>query len=152
MSIYLKELLSTPTFNEQLKCTIEHFEPGERIIGKGQKSQNVYLIVSGYVQVTTDIGSDKERRDSAIARLNENEIFGELSMFDDLPHDADVVAGEECNIAVIDSRGLMEFLERNPVQGFLVMRDLVWLLVKRMRQNNIRSKSLLSWYWQADND
>ena len=136
MSIYLKELLSTPTFKEQLKCTIEHFEPGHPIIRKGQKSQNVYLIVSGSVQVMTKIGSEKKKKqETAIANLHENEIFGELSMFDDLPHDADVIAGEGCNIAVIDSKGLMEYLEQNPVQGFLVMRDLVWLLVKRMGIN-----------------
>jgi CRP-like cAMP-binding protein len=153
MTQYFKELFEDSTFSEQVSCKVERFEPQDIIIKEGEKSRNVYMVVDGAVHVSTDIILDKDnRRNVGIAKLSKNEIFGELSMFDDMPHNASVVAASRCEIAVIDSQELNRFLNEHPKYGYHVMRDIVNLLVKRMRQNNIRSSSILGWYLRESDE
>lgn len=147
MTQYFKELFSDLAFKEQVSWKLELFNPKEVIIQEGGKSRNVYMVISGAVHVSSDIALDKEnKRNVGIAKLAENEIFGELSMFDDMPHNASVTAESQCEIAVIESQSLRRFLDQHPDHGYHVMRDIVDLLVKRMRHNNIRSSSILGWY------
>ncbi len=147
MSRYFKALFDNPLFKKQVSWKIEKFEPTDTIIQEGEKSQNVYMILSGTVNVLHNIAvSTGNGRDVGIAKLTENEVFGELSMFDDMPHNASVVATSNCEIAVINSQALNQFLNQNPEHGYRVVRAIVDMLVGRMRKNNIRTSSVLAWY------
>lgn len=147
MTQYLEKLLDDPSFAEEIQLRIEHFAPGALVIEEGGMSRNVYLIVKGSVHVQSDVMLDeKNTKDVGIAKLSERDLFGELSMFDDMPHNASVVAQNDCEIAVIDSQALNRYLDSHPEIGYRVMREIVGVLVKRMRSNNVRSNSILGWY------
>lgn len=147
MKQYINDLLKDPIFNKEVKWKVEEFEPRKKIICEGENDQNVYIVIDGVVHVTTFLVlNENERREMGIAKLYENEIFGEIAMFDNQPRSANVVADTACKIAVIDCLSFNEYLERHPERGYQVMRYIVDLLVKRMRHNNIRSNSILAWY------
>ena len=147
MDSTLLNFLADPRISKKLSWKTKRFAADEEIIKEGKKNQKVYIVMKGRVHVITDIdvaGSGKRR--TGLARLGKGEIFGELSMFDEQPHSANVIAAESCELAVIDSRKLMKFLESDPQYGYRFLRHIVDLLIHRMRQDNVRSSSILAWY------
>lgn len=153
MSHYFRELLDSPAFKKDVPWQIKHFEPEEVIIQEGEKNQYVYLVLEGVVSVKTGIQLlPDDRKNAGIAKLLKNEIFGELSMFDDQVHSATIIAASPCEIAEIDAKALNKFMDSNPDYGYRILRYLVNLLVKRMRHSNIRSNSILAWYLRECDD
>ena len=147
MNSSLLQFLADPAFSKKLSWKRKQYAPQEVIIEEGDKNKQVYIILEGEVHVLTDIdvaGGGKRR--AGLARLGRGEIFGELSMFDQQPHSANVIAAEPCELAVLDSRKLMKFLDANPKYGYRFLRYIVDLLIHRMRQDNVRASSILAWY------
>ncbi len=147
MESSLLNFLTDPKFSKKLSWKAQRFAAEEEIIKEGKKNRNVYIVMKGKVHVLTDIdiaGAGKRR--TGLARLGKGEIFGELSMFDQQPPSANVIAAESCELAVIDSRKLMKFLDSDPKYGYRFLRHIVDLLIHRMRQDNVRSTSILAWY------
>ncbi len=147
MESSLLNFLTDPKFSKKLSWKAQRFAAEEEIIKEGKQNQNVYIVMKGRVNVLTDIdvaGSGKRR--TGLARLGKGEIFGELSMFDQQPPSANVIAAESCELAVIDSRKLMKFLDSDPKYGYRFLRQIVDLLIHRLRQDNVRSSSILAWY------
>ena len=75
-----------------------HFKSGEKIIKEGTLSDCAYIIESGVVKVSKTLNNGEEQ---VIAILEENDIFGEMSLIDSLPRSANVVALEDCTISVM---------------------------------------------------
>lgn len=69
------------------------FDPGERVVKKGAKDNGLYLILDGSAEV--------KHGSKTLARLSAGQFFGELSLFDDLPRSADVVASKPSRMAVL---------------------------------------------------
>jgi CRP/FNR family cyclic AMP-dependent transcriptional regulator len=81
-----------------------------------------------------------------LARLKEHDFFGELAMFDGEPRSEEVIALTDCEIAKIDGSSLIRFMEQHPEKGYFVLREMFMNLVRYMRQNNIRTKTVLQLY------
>ena len=60
-------------------------EKGDVIFREGEPGGTMYLVVSGAVELTQAIKGDQTQR---LALLDRGQIFGELSLFDDLPRSA----------------------------------------------------------------
>lgn len=147
MSLLFKDLLENPEFKQRVPWNITDYEPQEIILRKGDKGSSVYMVLDGSVLVQTDVVlCNGVTHNAGIAKLVKNEVFGELSMFDDQPHNADIIAETPCMIAKVDSQALKTYLDNNPDKGYYVMLYFIDLLVKRMRSNNVRSNSILAWY------
>lgn len=68
-------------------------EPGETVVREGDSGSALHLILQG--------SADVRRGERSLAHLEEGQFFGEMSLFDDLPRSADVVATEPTKIAVL---------------------------------------------------
>ena len=68
-------------------------EAGESIVREGDSGSALHLILQG--------SADVRRGGRSLAHLEEGQFFGEMSLFDDLPRSADVVATEPTKIAVL---------------------------------------------------
>lgn len=81
------------TFDDQeIPNLIERtFAPGEVILQEGESGSLAYKIISGKVEVTKKSGDSSV----SLAILENNEIFGEISLIDDKPHSATVTAIDE---------------------------------------------------------
>lgn len=150
MKPILLGLLDDSLFTREVKWESRKFAAGEKIIHEGGLDKNVYIILAGTVSVRTSIPVQANlARDTGIAKLSEGEVFGELSMFDNEVNSADVVADGEVEVAVFEAATLNRFLQSHTDYGYRVLRYFVELLVKRMRQNNIRASSITAWYLRA---
>lgn len=142
----LRELLENPEFTQAVACTKASYKAGDVILNEDEESQDVYLILDGKAQVTTSIDADVGELTRPLARLSTDDIFGELSMFDGEPRSAEVIALTDCEIAKFDGPGMIQFLDDHPETGYFVLREIFMCLVMRMRQNNIRTKTVLQLY------
>lgn len=94
------------------------FAAGEAIIKDGSYLANLYIIVSGRVEV--------RKKGSLIAKLGKGQFFGEMAFLNDKPtgRSADIVAVDETRCLDIPGAKWYAFLRRNPDVAIEVIRVL----------------------------
>ena len=102
------------------------FKKGTKIIEEGTLSDCAYIIESGRVQVSKTLSNGKEQ---IIGILEENDIFGEMSLIDSLPRSATVLALEDCKISVMTQETFNHLAQHNPQSLMPMLR----VLAKRLR-------------------
>ena len=88
----------------------ERFKKGATIIHEGTTGSNAYLILSGSVEVFKKVGDEK----LVLSRLVKGNIFGEMSLVDDKPRSATIVALEETEVRIVSREHFEVMLEQNP--------------------------------------
>lgn len=107
------------------------FAADETIISEGGYGTALYVIVSGRVAVQRQ--THKRRRAVArLAVLGTQDYFAEMSLFDDEPHSADVVALEDVQLLLVRRDPLIMLIKRQPELGL----ELLKVLSQRLRQAN----------------
>jgi NADH dehydrogenase len=84
---------------------VHHYEPGESIVRQGQVGRELFVILKGEVEISTE-GS------GALARLGEREVFGERALLEDTPRSATVRATRASDVLVL-SRGDFHAMVKN---------------------------------------
>ena len=95
--------------------------PGQRIVAEGEPGDELYLLVHGRVAVT--------RGGHRITTLGPGESFGEISVLDDGPRTATVVAEEQSEVLAIASEDFYEILREQSE----IAEGVIRILVKRLR-------------------
>ena len=88
----------------------ERFKKGATIIHEGTTGSNAYLILSGSVEVHKKVGDEK----LVLSRLVKGNIFGEMSLVDDKPRSATIVALEDTEVRILSRERFESMLEQNP--------------------------------------
>jgi hypothetical protein len=83
---------------------------GATIINEGTTGSDAYFILSGSVEVSKKVGEEK----LVLSRLVKGSIFGEMSLVDDKPRSATIVALEDTEVRVIGRDRFESMLEQNP--------------------------------------
>ena len=105
----------------------KYFKKGAKIIEEGTLSDCAYLIESGRVQVSKTMSNGEEQ---VIGILEENDIFGEMSLIDSLPRSATVLALEDCTISVITPEIFNSLSKHNPEALMPILK----ILASRLRK------------------
>src|SRR5919204_2165113 len=90
---------------------IRHFAAGETIFLMGSPGTSMMAVLSGRVRISVP---SPEGREIVLAMLQPSEVFGEIALLDGKERTADARALTACDIAVLERRDVMEFLERQP--------------------------------------
>jgi len=150
MTTPVHTLLADPEFPEGLAWHRVPFRAQEVIVREGEQAKDVYVILSGTLQVTGTVELDEQRRvHPGICELGAGQMFGELCLFDDEPRSASVVAVTDCELAIVDGQTLLRYLDEHPSQGYFILRHIVQTLVERLRTSNRRFLSVFSWGLRA---
>lgn len=97
------------------------YQAGDVIFHRGDRGEHALFIERGAV----DVVIDKDGAEVVIAKLGKGEIVGEMSMIDDAPRSADVVATEETEVIVIQrSRFIKPLTSADPMMS-LILRVLL---------------------------
>lgn len=108
---------------------------GQTILRAGDRTDYVYLILSGNLKVLV---SDEEGREVILSILGPGEFFGEMGVLDDNPRSATVVAVGPAELVVISKADFRKCLADNFDLSLYIMRN----LVKRLRQADRKIESL----------
>jgi CPA1 family monovalent cation:H+ antiporter len=79
--------------------------PGERVIVKGDRGDNMYFIASGEMVVRTAGGP---------IRLGTGDFFGEMALLSRQPRNADVAAAGYVQLLALEGRDFRKLLRMNP--------------------------------------
>ena len=105
------------------------YEAGEIIFEKGEMGHGIYIILEGRVKVNPC----PELPASAVLELNRNEMIGELSLFDETPRLATVVAAERTTMAALFQSEFSSLLTTNKNIGVKVLVEVTRTLGRRAR-------------------
>jgi CRP-like cAMP-binding protein len=105
----------------------KYFKKGAKIIEEGTLSDCAYIIESGRVQVSKTMSNGEEQ---VIGILEENDIFGEMSLIDSLPRSATVLALEDCTISVMTPEIFNSLSKHSPEALMPILK----ILASRLRK------------------
>lgn len=96
------------------------FDDGEVIFREGEKGNSMYVIQEGEVEIrkSTPLG------DARIATLRSGDIFGEMSLFDQLPRSATAVVSGSARLLQIDKSKLFSAIGRDPTLVFKIVESM----------------------------
>jgi CRP/FNR family transcriptional regulator, cyclic AMP receptor protein len=103
---------------------ITAFDEGETMVKRGEGGIGLFLILDGAAEV--------RRGGRKLARLGVGQFFGELTLFDDLPRSADVVAIKPSKVAVLSKWEFWGFAEDEPK----VLSGILEEMSRRLRETD----------------
>ncbi len=108
---------------------------GSILIEQGHTAENLFALLAGSAQVITmDIDSDK-----VIAELEPGDIFGEMSLLEQVPAVAAVVASSKCWVLALSRDRLLRLIANNKAAEAIIKR----MAATRASENEERNRSPL---------
>ena len=103
------------------------YETGQTIVQKGEGGVGFYLVLEGSVEIKSD--------GTTLAKLGPGQFFGEMSVIDNQPRSADVVALEPSKCLILSAWSFHALISDNPRMALKMLQE----FVRRLR---ITDKSL----------
>ena len=111
------------------------YKRGEVLVAQGQKSDALFLLLTGRARV---MASDSRGREVILATLAQGDYLGEMSIIDNEPHSATVRAEVATDVLMLGRAEFARCLTENASMSLVVMRG----LVKRLRHADRKIESL----------
>ena len=115
--------------------TKRRFKRGETIVEQGEKSNTLFIILTGRARVVT---ADKRGREVILATLQPGDYIGEMSLIDNEPHSATVRAEVQTDMLTLGRAEFARCLPENSSMSYAIMKG----LVQRLRQADRKIESL----------
>ena len=112
------------------------WKAGEVIIEEGKAGERLFIIVDGVVMITTKLGGE-------MAILKAVTTVGEVSLVDDRPTTANVIAQTDVRAIALSKTDFNTFLNKNREIGYIIMRNIARLLCIRFRRTQARLETML---------
>ena len=91
------------------RARLRQFAAGKTIFLMGSPGTSMMAVLNGRVRISVP---SPEGREIVLAILQPGEVFGEIALLDGKERTADARAITACDLAVLERRDVMEFLER----------------------------------------
>ncbi|NVM77029.1 CRP-like cAMP-binding protein [Duganella sp. SG902] len=101
----------------------------EIIFDEGEEGQALYLVMSGRVIISRQLGAGRE----VVAELSAGSFFGDLALLDNSPRNAQTRALDNCELAVFFRADFMGLMDTDPVIGYKISLALARYIGQRLR-------------------
>ncbi len=101
----------------------------EIIFDEGEEGQALYLVMSGRVIISRQLGAGRE----VVAELSAGAFFGDLALLDNTPRNAQTRALDNCELAVFFRADFMGLMETDAVIGYKISLALARHIGGRLR-------------------
>jgi CRP/FNR family cyclic AMP-dependent transcriptional regulator len=102
--------------------TTRRVRKGSMLFAEGDRSDRVFLLISGRVRV---FRSDESGRESLLAIRGPGDLLGELSAIDDDPRSASAVALEEVEVTILSGADFRDALDTVPGLARILLATVV---------------------------
>lgn len=126
-SSLFRDLEDADTLIDPDDWTLRDAAAGTTVMGPSEPNSEVSVLLSGELQVTVEAETLH-----SVARIKAGECFGELSVLDNLPPSAYVLASQPSRYASIDRDRLWKLINIRPE----IARNLLRILTERVREKN----------------
>src|SRR5881409_1085743 len=113
---------------------LRHFQPGEAIVRRGERGDEMYVIIEGTTEVLAGDGSGRQR----INQLRRGDVFGEMGLVRRAERTADVVAAGAVDVLALDERFLRRIQNRYPRIASKVFLNLTRILSDHLQRTTER--------------
>jgi CRP-like cAMP-binding protein len=113
---------------------VKHFDGFSHIVRQGDPGDAMFFILHGEVRVRMLIGG----KETILATLGKGDFFGEISLFDQGPRSADVVANEDVTALRISAAAFQKLAEAAPELATPFLFSMGRALALRIRNDNKR--------------
>ena len=120
---------------------IRRFAKGQVILNQSSPGDTFYIVISGHVKVVL---LHEDGREIVLSLLKEGNFFGELSLLDNDPRSATVIAAEDAALFVFTRRQFYQLIETYPSILKKVLREMCVRL--RRADEKIESLAFLDVY------
>jgi CRP/FNR family cyclic AMP-dependent transcriptional regulator len=111
----------------------EKHKKGSTVFSEGDAGDKFYLILDGAVRISRLVPGMGEE---ALAVLKTGAYFGEMSLLDDSPRSASVIAHESLKVFVVNRRDLEDLLFVDRDLAYEMLWNFVRTLSRRLRATN----------------
>ena len=112
---------------------------GDCLFEQGDSGEDMYLIESGSVELVVHVGSDERQ----LAKLEQGDFFGEMSLLDKLPRECTARVVEDCRLLRLDSSTFDLVAREVPEIPVRMLRKLARVLRHRLEDDARAAK--LAW-------
>lgn len=135
---YLFRGLSDPQLEAILGISQEkQYNGGDTVVRQYERSNDILIILSGSVKVKGFSNED-------LAELGAGHVVGEISLVDNAPRSATVVASGAVRTALVPADALNNLMTKDMHMKASIMETLAKVLCSRLRTANIQLDSALS--------
>src|SRR5881296_924149 len=113
---------------------LKHFLPGEAIVRRGERGDEMYVIIDGTTEVLAGDGSGRQR----INQLRRGDVFGEMGLVRRAERTADVVVAGAVDVLALDERFLRRIQNRYPRIASKVFLNLTRILSDHLQRTTER--------------
>lgn len=118
-------LFSALTGNEiemlESRCVRRRYPKGAIIVSEGEATDSLYLVESGKLKVFL---CDEGGKEVVVSTLGPGDYFGELSLIDEEPRSASVMATEACVMRIMLKETFWGALRENPSLSLSLLKGL----------------------------
>jgi CRP-like cAMP-binding protein len=120
--------------SDQLQCLAQYLELVKvpqfgNLVRKGQPGDAMYVVMEGELRALTIV----EGKESILATMGPGDCFGEISLLDQGPRSADVVANRDSTLLKISNTGFERLLREAPALALPFVLALSREAVQRVR-------------------
>ncbi len=113
-------------------CKMVSYPAGKTICSEGECGSEIFVLAEGKASVFAKRTGKKR---SKIGTIGQGEIFGEMSIIEDLPRVADLVTDVDSKLVVIDRFELENLMNKNSHLGKVVMQNMAKGLSRKLRRS-----------------
>ncbi len=117
-------------------CDTATFRAGEIIFEDTSPGRNLYVILSGKINVQVE--AITPHRAFSLTTIGQGEILGEFALIDSGPRSATAICIEDSEVLVINGEHLYKLFEEDNHIGYVVMRNIAQTVCARIRHTNRR--------------
>jgi CRP/FNR family transcriptional regulator, cyclic AMP receptor protein len=97
-----------------------NYQQGEEIIRQGETGVGLFVLTSGRVRVQ----QDRQGQPTDLGSLGPGQVFGELSLLDDQPRTATIIAEEPSTVIIVPIWDFRAALRENPSMSLALLKSL----------------------------
>jgi RimJ/RimL family protein N-acetyltransferase len=112
-------------------CKMVSFPAGKTICAEGECGSEIFVLAEGKASVKA---KRTGKMKSKIGIIRQGEIFGEMSIIEDLPRVADLVTDVDSKLVVIDRFEFENLMNKNNHLGKIVMKNIAKGLSRKLRR------------------
>lgn len=106
---------------------------GVTIFSEGERNSYLCVLVTGKVGVFKE---DEHRVAKLLTTIVPGKLFGEISLIDDFPYSASIVAETETSVLLMSRESFRKCVELSPVLGVRLLRLIADMLCQRLRSTS----------------
>ena len=126
-------------------CEMRKMDEGTTVFIENMPGESLFLIKKGTIRISRMFAEGDEK---TLIVLGPEDIFGEMAVIDGLPRAATARVAEAAELISLNKQSLEQLCEKNASLGLKLVKNIIRVFSKRVREANEEYRDMLIWSLQ----